>query len=162
LVRDIKAGRKEPSIVSTDEDNDEVAWVELERELVGDGIKREDVKQHKEVIRDYLRRLIEENIDDFDPSDPFSLENNPNYSRHSNHDPAPPEQNPSNSPHSTPISDLNTTAYTRTTIARGQLLEVKNFTLAERQNLVSMVTKPYGGSGRSASVRTELPGHRPL
>jgi hypothetical protein len=156
LVRDIKAGRKEPSIVSTDEDNDEVAWDELERELVGDGITREDVKQHKEVIRDYLRRLIEENIGDFDPSDSFSLENNPDYSRHSNHDPAPPEQNPSNSSHSTPISDLNTTVYTRTTIARGQLLEVENFTLAERQNLVSMVTKPYGGSGRSTSVRTEI------
>ena len=62
----------------------------------------------------------------------------------------------SNSSHSTPISDLNTTVYTRTTIARGQLLEVENFTLAERQNLVSMVTKPYGGSGRSAFVRTEI------
>lgn len=55
LVQDIKAGRKEPSIVSTYEDNDELAWDELERELIGDGITREDVKQHKEEIRDYLR-----------------------------------------------------------------------------------------------------------
>lgn len=37
LVRDIKAGTKEPTIVSTwDDDDDEVAWSELERELIGD------------------------------------------------------------------------------------------------------------------------------
>ncbi|PMD29363.1 hypothetical protein L207DRAFT_394586, partial [Hyaloscypha variabilis F] len=57
LVRDIREGSKEPTIVSTYEDDDELAWNELERELVGDGITREDVRQYKEEIRNYLRRL---------------------------------------------------------------------------------------------------------
>ncbi|KAN0101440.1 hypothetical protein V8E51_011950 [Hyaloscypha variabilis] len=69
LVRDIREGRKEPTIVSTYEDNDELAWDELERELVGDGITMEDVRQYKEEIRDYLRRLVEENIEEIGPSE---------------------------------------------------------------------------------------------
>ena len=63
LVRDVKAGRKEPSIVSSVyEANDELSWDELERELADDSITREDVKKYKEEIRDYLRRLMEDNI----------------------------------------------------------------------------------------------------
>jgi hypothetical protein len=76
LVRDVKAGRKESTIASTYEDNDEISWDELERELVGDGITREDVKQYKEEIRDCLRRLMEDNIcsiAEIEPADSVSL-----------------------------------------------------------------------------------------
>jgi hypothetical protein len=62
LDRDVKAGRKEPSIVSAYEDNDEISWDELERELVGGSITREDVKQYKEEIRDCLTRLMEDTV----------------------------------------------------------------------------------------------------
>jgi len=40
LVQDIKAGRKEPTGISTCEDDNDVAWSELEREIIGDGITR--------------------------------------------------------------------------------------------------------------------------
>jgi hypothetical protein len=62
LVQDIKAGRKEPTVISTCEDDDEVAWSELERELVGDGITRQDVEKYKEDIKEYLKKLIQENL----------------------------------------------------------------------------------------------------
>jgi hypothetical protein len=42
LFQDIKAGRKEPTIVSTYESNDEFAWDELERDFDDNGIKREN------------------------------------------------------------------------------------------------------------------------
>jgi hypothetical protein len=71
----------------------------------------EDVKQHREEIRDYLMRLIEENIDDIEPSDSFSLVNAPDYIQHSNyHDPSSLDPNPSISP--TSIPGLGTTAAT--------------------------------------------------
>jgi hypothetical protein len=47
LFQDIKAGRKEPTIVSTYESNDEFAWDELERDFVDDGIKRENGRRIK-------------------------------------------------------------------------------------------------------------------
>ncbi len=62
LVRDIKAGKKEPSIISTCEEEDEVAWDELERELVGDGITRQNIEKYKEAIKEYLKKLIQENV----------------------------------------------------------------------------------------------------
>jgi hypothetical protein len=77
LVRDVKAGRKESTIVSTYEDNVEISWDELERELVGDGITKEDIKQYKEEIKGYLRRLMEEDnicsIAEIEPADSISL-----------------------------------------------------------------------------------------
>jgi hypothetical protein len=77
LVRDIKAGRKEPTVLSAQDDDDELSWVELERELVGDGIRREDVKYYRDDIRIYLRRLVENVVDELDPSDSISMANNP-------------------------------------------------------------------------------------
>ena len=85
LVRDIREGRKEPTIVSTYEDNDELAWDELERELVGDGITREDVRCYREEIRDYLRRLVEDNADTIGPFDSVSCDGDSGYST-PNHD----------------------------------------------------------------------------
>ncbi|KAF8861852.1 hypothetical protein BDZ45DRAFT_618093, partial [Acephala macrosclerotiorum] len=57
LVRDIKEGRKEPSIISAHEVTEEAAWNELERELIGDGITKQDVERHKEDIKEYLKSL---------------------------------------------------------------------------------------------------------
>ncbi|KUJ06884.1 uncharacterized protein LY89DRAFT_602667, partial [Mollisia scopiformis] len=57
LIRDIKSGKKEPSVVSAHEDTDEAAWTELERELIGDGITKQDIEKHKDDIKDSLKRL---------------------------------------------------------------------------------------------------------
>lgn len=73
LVRDIKAGRKEPSVISSckdDTEDDEVAWTELERELIGDGITKQDVERHKDDIKQYLQKLIRENLRDIEPESP--------------------------------------------------------------------------------------------
>jgi hypothetical protein len=78
LVRNIKAGRKEPTILSTHEDTDELAWDELERELVGDGITRKDVEYYKVEIREYLKMLVDDNDDDdIRPDDSISMINGP-------------------------------------------------------------------------------------
>lgn len=61
VIRDIREGRKEPSIISSIEDDirdDEAVWGEIERELVGDGITRLDVDKHKDEIKNYLIRLV--------------------------------------------------------------------------------------------------------
>lgn len=52
IARDIRAGRKQPSVISstTCEESDEIAWGELERELIGDGIRRQDVEVYKDNI----------------------------------------------------------------------------------------------------------------
>jgi hypothetical protein len=62
LVQDIKAGRKEPTVISAHDETDEVAWSELERELIGDGITKQDVERYKEDIKAYLKKLILENL----------------------------------------------------------------------------------------------------
>lgn len=62
LVKDIKEGRKEPSVVSAAEDDDEAAWSELERELIGDGISRQDVMKYKDNIKEYILILTESRV----------------------------------------------------------------------------------------------------
>lgn len=59
LVRDIKEGKKEPSIISTHQTTDEAAWNELERESIGDGITKQDIETYKEDIKEYLKELIQ-------------------------------------------------------------------------------------------------------
>ena len=62
LAKDIREGRKSPTIVSVGEDDDdELAWGELSRELVGDGITKDDVEKHKDEIKAYLPMLVEDN-----------------------------------------------------------------------------------------------------
>jgi hypothetical protein len=150
LVRDVREGRKEPTIVSTYEDDDELAWNELERELVGDGITREDARQYKEEIRNYLRRLVEENIEDnteeiteeiteenteeIGLSDSFSLANELDDSYYSTDDePAIPEGISSDV-----LEVLNTSGP-----ARDRLFNTPcgRLTLAERQALVFVATR---------------------
>jgi hypothetical protein len=61
LVKDIKSGKKEPTVISTHEEDD-LAWSEVERELVGEGITIDDVNRYKNEIRVYLKGLIGENL----------------------------------------------------------------------------------------------------
>jgi hypothetical protein len=73
LVQEIKAGRKEPTVISTCEDDDDVAWSELERENVGDGITRQDVEKYKDDIKEYLKKLIQGNLMGFGSGSSDSL-----------------------------------------------------------------------------------------
>jgi hypothetical protein len=141
LVRDIREGRKEPTIVSTYENDDELAWDELERELVGDGITREDVRQYKEENRDYLRRLVEENIEDIEgigPSDSFSLANERDNSHYSTN----------NEPIEKSSSDAHEVA--NTPLPAGLYTPLHQLSLTERQSLVSVVIKS-GARTRTSS-----------
>lgn len=61
LVKEVKAGRKEPSIVSAHDETDKAAWHELEIELLGEGITKQDVQLYKEDIREYLIELVIDN-----------------------------------------------------------------------------------------------------
>lgn len=81
LVRDIKAGRKEPSVVSAcEEENDETAWSELDRELFGDGITRNDVAKYKDEIKEYLKKLVRDNMmEDRASSISSSLHSSPHW-----------------------------------------------------------------------------------
>jgi hypothetical protein len=139
LVQDIKAGRKEPSIVSTYEDNDELAWDELERELIVDGITREDVRRHKEEIREYLRRLIGESIDDINHSDSWSSPSDVPSPSHCSiqHDPAELEPTSSGSHQSSAILRINTSESERT------FGEVERSSLESRQSLVILRTNGF-------------------
>lgn len=64
LVKDVKAGKKEPSEISAvaEEEGDEAAWSLLERKLIGDGITKVDVERYKDDIREYLVKLIQANM----------------------------------------------------------------------------------------------------
>ncbi|TVY75589.1 hypothetical protein LSUE1_G005386 [Lachnellula suecica] len=77
LIKDIKAGRKEPSVISAHDESDEAAWHELERELIGDGITKQDIETHKEDIKQYLIKLVQDNtFDDGSCSEEASLAGN--------------------------------------------------------------------------------------
>jgi hypothetical protein len=65
LVRDIKARKKEPSVTPSatyEEEEGGLALGELERELVRDEVTRQDVEKYEEDIKEYLLKLIQENI----------------------------------------------------------------------------------------------------
>ncbi len=143
LVRDIKAGRKESTILSTYEGNDELALDELERELVGDGITKEDMGQCKEEIKDYLRRLVEENVDDIRPSDSLTIANDPDDNNSSKHNElASLESISANSHEVPPRSDLHASIIVK--IMAAPVGDFSYLTLTERQVVVFMATKSEG------------------
>ena len=81
LVKDIKEGRKEPSVISHEE-NEELAWSELRREIVGDGITKQDMERYKKQIISYLKRLIEENMEIDDRSNDSPTDSLRNFQLH--------------------------------------------------------------------------------
>lgn len=60
LVKDVKAGKKEPTIISVHDTDDAFSWNALEVELRDDGITEGDVQRHKAAIKSYLKILIED------------------------------------------------------------------------------------------------------
>lgn len=92
LVQDIKTGRKEPTVISTNEDDEEVAWSELERELIGDGITKQIVENYKEDIKEYLEKLLQENLGGAESCSNNTISNDAPHARSKNKAPdAAPE-----------------------------------------------------------------------
>ena len=61
LAAEIRAGRREASIMTTYEDDEKDVWRQFRRELItSDGIRSKDIHRYKPLIRQYLRRLAEE------------------------------------------------------------------------------------------------------
>ena len=62
LAAEIRAGRREGSIMTTYEDDEKDVWRQFRRELVSDGIKSSEIYKFKPQIREYLQTLAEEGL----------------------------------------------------------------------------------------------------
>ena len=58
LAHEVREGRRPPSIVSVNDEQDQSVWGEIELELAEDGISRTDVAQHKTAIKVFLMSLF--------------------------------------------------------------------------------------------------------
>lgn len=58
LAREVRDGRRPPSIVMNDARDEQSVWKELEFELAEDGISKKDVARHKTAIKVFLHGLL--------------------------------------------------------------------------------------------------------
>ena len=61
LVSEVRQGRREPSLASLHETNNDSVWRELENELTADGISSTDITKHKAAIKVFIQGLLSEN-----------------------------------------------------------------------------------------------------
>ncbi|KAK3697715.1 hypothetical protein LTR37_017297 [Vermiconidia calcicola] len=59
LVAEIRAGRREGSVMTTYEDDEKDVWRQFRRELIGDGMRSSMIHKYKPLIRKYLRERAE-------------------------------------------------------------------------------------------------------
>ncbi|KAK5683153.1 hypothetical protein LTS10_004684 [Elasticomyces elasticus] len=57
LAADIRAGRREASVLTTYDDDDKEVWRQFRRELIGEGMRSSTIHKYKPQIKDYLRTL---------------------------------------------------------------------------------------------------------
>lgn len=62
LAAEIRAGRREGSVMSIYEDDDRAIWKQFRRELISEGHKSSTIHQYKPQILRYLRRLVEQGL----------------------------------------------------------------------------------------------------
>ncbi|KAK4565696.1 hypothetical protein LTR86_003544 [Recurvomyces mirabilis] len=60
LAAEIRAGRREGTVMTTYEDDEKEVWKQFRRELVGEGMKSGMIHKYKPQIRAYLRALAEQ------------------------------------------------------------------------------------------------------
>ncbi|KAF7510901.1 hypothetical protein GJ744_005731 [Endocarpon pusillum] len=58
LVKEVRAGKREPSIISAHETNDVTVWQEIVTELASEGISRQEIARYKEDIKIYVKRVV--------------------------------------------------------------------------------------------------------
>ena len=59
LAAEIRAGRREGSIMTTYSDDEKEVWKQLRRELIGEGVKSATIHKFKPLIRRYLKELAD-------------------------------------------------------------------------------------------------------
>lgn len=64
LVSEVRQGRRQPSLTSLHETNNDSLWKELESELAGDGISSIDVVKHKAAIKVFVQGLLSDSNPD--------------------------------------------------------------------------------------------------
>jgi hypothetical protein len=75
LAAEIRAGRREGSIMSTYSDDSKDVWKQFRRELIGDGMKSSFVHKYKPLIRKYLKELAERGeLEEFAPENERAAE----------------------------------------------------------------------------------------
>ena len=62
LAAEIRAGRREGSVLTTYEDDEKEAWKQFRRELVADGFTSSKIHKYKPQIRRYLHGLAENGL----------------------------------------------------------------------------------------------------
>ena len=58
LISEVRQGRRQPSLASLHEENNESVWRELEFELAEDGISSTDIVKHKAAIKVFVHNLL--------------------------------------------------------------------------------------------------------
>ncbi|SMQ46901.1 unnamed protein product [Zymoseptoria tritici ST99CH_3D7] len=62
LAAEIRAGRREGSVMTTYDDDEKDVWRQFRRELIGDGMRSSFVHRYKPQIRRYLRDLADDGL----------------------------------------------------------------------------------------------------
>ncbi|KAK3073786.1 hypothetical protein LTR53_004310 [Teratosphaeriaceae sp. CCFEE 6253] len=62
LAAEIRAGRREGSIMTTYADDEKETWRQFRRELIGEGLRSSTIHKYKPQIKSYLRSLAEEGL----------------------------------------------------------------------------------------------------
>ena len=58
LISEVRQGRRQPSLASLHEENNDSVWRELESELTEDGISSTDIVKHKAAIKVFVQNLL--------------------------------------------------------------------------------------------------------
>ena len=58
LISEVRLGRRQPSLTSLHEENNDSVWRELESELAEDGISSTDIVKHKAAIKVFVHNLL--------------------------------------------------------------------------------------------------------
>ena len=80
LVSEVRQGRRQSSLLSLHETNDDSVWREIESELAEDGISSADVAKHKSAIKLFVQGLLDDSNADttslIEVAPPIELHNN--------------------------------------------------------------------------------------
>ena len=85
LAADIRAGRREGSVMTTYDDDDKEVWLQFRRELIAEGFRSNDIKKASPQLQEYLKKLSD--AGQLEESVPEELEESlPRYQSNRNQD----------------------------------------------------------------------------
>jgi hypothetical protein len=62
IASEIRAGKREESVMTTHSNDDKEVWRQFRRELLGEGFTSEDIQRHSSHLKSHLRRLRREGL----------------------------------------------------------------------------------------------------